>query len=57
MMNPMQMFNNPLMQRAMDMIKGKNEEEIKQIVINLAQQRGIDMNQLQAMANQFGLKL
>ena len=56
-MNPMQMFNDPLMQRAMEMVKGKNENEIKEIVINLAQQRGINMDQLKAMASQFGLRL
>lgn len=49
--------NNPLFNRAMQMVQGKNEEEIKQIVKNLAQQRGINIDQLSAMANQLGLKL
>jgi len=49
--------NNPMFQRAMQMGQGKNEEEIKQIVKNLASQRGIDVNQLNSMLSQFGMKL
>jgi len=49
--------NNPMFQRAMQMGQGKNEEEIKQIVKNLASQRGMDVNQLNSMLSQFGMKL
>lgn len=36
------------------MMQGKNQEEIKQTVINLAKNQGIDINQF---ANQFGIRL
>ena len=49
--------NNPVFQRAMLMGQGKSEAEIKQIVMNLAAQRGIDVNQINSMLNQFGMKL
>ena len=49
--------NNPIMQRAIQMTQGKSEEEIRQIVLNLAQQRGMDEAQLRQMAHQYGLTL
>lgn len=49
--------NNPAFVRAMQMAKGKNPEQLRATVMNLAQQRGIDINQLQSMVNQFGIKL
>lgn len=49
--------NNPLMQRALKMGEGKSEEELKQIVINMAHNRGMDQNQLTSYLSQFGLKL
>lgn len=60
--NPMgmmqQMFgNNPMMSRAMQMSQGKSPQELQQVVMNLAQQRGISQEQLQQMMNQFGLKM
>ncbi len=40
-----QMFgNNPLFKRAQEMSRGKTPEEMKQIAMNLCQQRGIDIN-------------
>lgn len=36
--------NNPLFMRAQQMVAGKSEEEIKQIAMNLCNQRGIDFN-------------
>lgn len=36
--------NNPLFTRAQQMVAGKSEEEIKQIAMNLCNQRGIDFN-------------
>ena len=52
------MFNgNPVYSRVMEMTKGKNQDEIKQIVKNLAKEKGIDMNQMQQMANMFGINL
>ena len=53
----LQQANNPLFQRAMQMTQGKSEDEIKEIVLNVAQQRGIDRKQLNTMLSQFGYKL
>lgn len=40
-----QIQKDPLFQRAQQMAEGKSPEELKQIAINLCQQRGIDLNQ------------
>ena len=37
-----------------ELIKGKNEGEIKNVALNLAKERGVD---LANFANQFGIKL
>ena len=60
--NPMAMMQqmagqNPMMKMAMEMTNGKSEDQIKQVVQNLANQKGIDMNQLQQVASQFNIKL
>lgn len=49
--------NNPLMQRALEMGKNKSEEEMKEIVMNMAQTRGMNQEQLANFLAQFGLKL
>lgn len=59
--NPMQAMqsmlgNNPAFMRAQQMMQGKNPQQLKQTLYNLAQQRGIDPQQLQQMASQFGIK-
>lgn len=36
--------NNPLYKRAEQMAQGKNENELKQVAVNLCKQRGIDIN-------------
>ena len=42
----MQRFQgNPLFQRAQQMVQGKSEQQLQQTVMNLCQQRGIDINQ------------
>lgn len=46
--------NPALFQKGQEMLQGKSDEQIKQTVLNLAQQRGIDINQF---ASQFGIKL
>ena len=54
----MQMFgSNPAMQRALEMAQGKNEEQLKQTVQNLANQSGVDINVLTSMAKNMGIKL
>lgn len=60
--NPMQMLTqmaqqNPMMGRAMQMAKGKNEVQLKETVRNLAKQRGMSDEQLQQMLSNFGLTL
>lgn len=60
--NPMGMMqgmfgNNPLMQRALEMGKGKSEDELKQIVMNMAQNRGMSQEQLASLLAQYGLSL
>lgn len=60
--NPMQMLtqmaqHNPMMSRAMQMGKGKNEVQLKETVRNLAKQRGMSDEQLQQMLSNFGLTL
>ena len=57
--NPMQALqglaaNNPAMRQAMSMASGGDP---RQVVLNLAKERGIDMAQLQQMAGQLGLQL
>lgn len=49
--------NNPLFGRAMEMAKGKNPDELKETVMNIAKQRGIDPQQAQQMLSQFGIKI
>lgn len=38
-------LSNPLFQRAQEMARGKSEPEIRQIAMNICQEKGIDMNQ------------
>lgn len=46
--------NNPQMAQAMQMLQGKSPQQIQSMVQNMANERGIDLNQL---AQQFGLQL
>lgn len=60
--NPMEMLTqmaqqNPMMGRAMQMGKGKNEVQLKETVRNLAKQRGMSDEQLRQMLSNFGLTL
>ena len=60
--NPMQMFqqqfgNDPMFGRAMQMAQGKNEDELKATVRNLARQRGMDDATLGQFLSQVGMKL
>lgn len=60
--NPMMLMqqrygNEPAFQKAMQMVEGKNPQQIKQTVLNLARQKGMDQNQLQQFASMFGLRL
>lgn len=53
--NPMQMLSglaqrNPIAHQAMQMMNGKTPAQMEQAVRQLAQQRGIDLDQLAAQA-------
>lgn len=37
--------HNPLYRRAEQMAQGKSEEELKQVAVNLCQQRGINLDE------------
>lgn len=60
--NPQMMLNqmaqsNPTLQRAMQMVQGKSDQEIQAIVLNLARQQGITDEQLGNLMKSVGLKL
>ena len=55
--NPQLMQTNPLFQRAMQMGQGKSEDELKTIIRNLADQRGVSVDQLNMFLTPMGLKL
>ena len=60
--NPMMMLSNmaqqnPMMGRAMQMGKGKDEMQLKNTVRNLAKQRGMSDEQLNQLLGNFGLTL
>lgn len=48
---------NPLMGRAVQMSSGKSVSELQNIVRNLAQQRGMNEQQLNEFLSHYGLKL
>lgn len=57
--NPSQIMgmfgNRPEMQQAQNMLNSGNDP--RQIINNIAKQKGIDQQQLNQMAQQFGIKL
>lgn len=53
MMNQM-MGGNPFFQQAIKMAQGKNPAQMKEIITNVAQQKGISLDQLQGFAKMFG---
>lgn len=60
--NPQMMLNqmaqnNPTLQRAMQMVQGKSDQEIQAIVLNLARQQGITDEQLGNLMKSVGFKL
>ncbi len=60
--NPMQMMmgmlgNNPMLNQAYQMVNGKSPEQIRTVINNVANQKGISKQQLQQMASQFGVSL
>lgn len=49
--------NNPQFQQVMQMAQGKNSEQLRQTAINLCQTKGIDFQQIQAMAQGMGFNI
>ena len=47
---------NPLMQRAMEMSRGKSPQELAVIARNIASQQGISPEQFNSLMKQFGLQ-
>ena len=45
---------DPRMMQAMQMMQGRSPEQMRQIVLNMARERGIDLNQ---MAQMYGLRI
>ena len=50
----MRQSNPELYNKAMQMINGKDDAQLKEIAQNIARERGVDLNDF---ANQFGIKL
>lgn len=48
---------NPMMYRAMQMVQGKNQEQIRETIQNLARQKGMSENDLSQFLSQFGVRL
>ena len=60
--NPMQAFqrmfgNNPVFSRLNQMVDGKSEEEVKQIVFNLCKERGLNIEKGISILKGVGFKL
>ena len=56
-MSPMAILDQmggPQAQQARQLIGGKNENQLREIAMNMARQRGVDLNQI---ARQWGVKL
>lgn len=49
--------NNPMFQQAVQMAQGKSPEQLRQTAMNLCKTKGIDFNQVQAMAQGMGFNI
>lgn len=60
--NPMSLLeqqygNNPALKQAKEMSQGKSPEELKQVCLNLAKQKGIDPQQVLSILSSLGIKV
>jgi hypothetical protein len=59
-MNPQELMKqfggDPNFEMAQKMMGGKTPQEQQNVVMNIAKEKGIDINQLKGMAKQFGIK-
>lgn len=49
--------NDPMVQRAMQMMQGRTDEEKKQVVMNVCKERGIDFGAVSNVLKQFGINI
>lgn len=54
LVNQMQNSNPALFNRVMQMMNGKTQQQMQEVVLNVARERGIDINKF---ASQYGLKI
>lgn len=54
LINQMQNSNPALFNRVMQMMSGKTQQQMQEVVLNVARERGIDINKF---ASQYGLKI
>lgn len=47
--------NNPMFQRAMAMAQGKTPDQLREIALNLCQQRGMSKEEAERLFHSFGL--
>ena len=50
--NLLTLTSNPLFQRAKEMAKGKNENELRQIALNICKEKGLDLDSAYNMFQQ-----
>lgn len=49
--------NDPMVQRAIQMMQGRTDEEKKQVVMNVCKERGIDFGAVSNVLKQFGINI
>ena len=54
LISQMQNSNPALFNRVMQMMSGKTQQQMQEVVLNVARERGIDINKF---AGQYGLKI
>lgn len=54
LINQMQNSNPALFNRVMQMMSGKTQQQMQEVVLNVARERGIDINKF---ASQYGFKI
>lgn len=54
LISQMQNSNPALFNRVMQMMSGKTQQQMQEVVLNVARERGIDINKF---ASQYGLKI
>ncbi len=50
-------MNNPMFAQAMQMAKGKTPDQLKQVALDMAKQKGMTQEEMSKFFGQFGVKL